>query len=231
MNQCLERNIPCGCNPQVIAILNANDGLLKTRGSTSSITSHSSAASISSTQKEPELDSEKAVENLLPILQDCGIPVIPVVNKGVRYLLQLLEILKEKKEKQELPESIKLVMFISTTHGRCDEICMNEVYYKIADLVQQLTSIDFPSFFAIFDGCQIQEKMFSDTITIRKVNKPYIAVYTAPPQESAYHQHGVSVLMKCLGELLKSSYKKSLLDFIEDLRIQPGRRVEDHSWG
>ena len=200
------------CHPKVLVILNANDGSCS-NGLLSSIPSLSSSTEVA------KLDAKKTCDLLMPVLQDCGFCVIPVINKSKRSLFELLGGLKQ----ESLLKSIELVMFISTTHGRCDEICMNWEYVRIPELVRKLTEIDCQSFFSIFEGCQKGE----GALCVDSVEKSYCAVYSVPPQSISVHYNGIGIFTKCLANLLSTPYVRSLKDLVDDLRLKLDKQLSE----
>lgn len=194
------------CHPKVLVILNANDG-----SCSNGLLSSPSDPSRSPSTEDPKLDAKKTCDLLMPVLRDCGFCIIPVINKRKKSLFELLEGLK----RESLPKLIELVMFMSTTHGRCDEIYMNWKYVRIPELVRKLTEIDCPSFFSVFEGCQRGE----GALSVDRVEKSYCAVYSVPPQSISFHCDGIGILTQCLANLLSTPYVHSLKDLVDDLRL------------
>ncbi len=178
-------------NPVVLAIFNSNDG---------------SHAPVQPSPQLPQLEANKSVKLLVPKLQDRGYCVIPVINQSKAYLEALLDALG----REYLPNSVKFVMFISSTHGRCDEICMNGEMCSIPEIMQRLSKVPCESFLALFDGCQSNDKSFH----VEFVEKSYMAVYTSPPELPTLHVDGVGVCIICLSNILSEdvSTPRDLVD-------------------
>ena len=194
------------CHPKVLVILNANDSSC----SNGLPSSNPSDPSRSSSTEDSKLDAKKTCNLLMPILFDCGFCVIPIINKSRRSLFELLGGLIQ----ESLTKSIELVMFLSTTHGRCDEICMNRKYIRIPELVHTLTKINCQSFFSVFEGCQSGE----GALCVNRVEKSYCAVYSP----ISFHCDGIGILTQCLANLLSTPYVRSLKDLVDDLRLKGG---------
>ena len=198
-------------DPVVLVIFNANDGScgpLLHQPTEPQL--HQQTDPQLHQQTEPQLSAQDSYEKLVPIFRNLGFCVVPVVNKSKPYLEALLDLLKQTR-----PKSVKLVMFVSTTHGKCDEICMNGENFKIPDIIQRLSKISCQSFFAIFDGCQVDGNSFS----VKRVDKPYMAVYSAPPEYIAYHDDGIGIYMICLANALEDPTVSTLKDLVHHLNV------------
>lgn len=204
INECFQGTCKC----KVLTILVANDNSLQLNRNQSR--NVSTASSDHAQPQAPELDAKKACDLLKPVLEDCGFGVLELVNRSKGYLLALIKVLCD----ENILESCEQVIFISTTHGRRDEFCMNDEYVKFEDLIHEVTNIEVEYFMFCFECCQIDGK----SLTVSKVNKQHIVIYSVPPERISYHYKGVGLLIICLTELLKRPYTKSLNDLDRELR-------------
>jgi len=150
-----------------------------------------------------DLDAQKTFNLLKPILRKLGVCFLPVINESKEFLEAVLEALVGF-----LPRSTELVMFLSTSHGRCNEICMNDEYMKIPHIIQLLGKLGCKNFLAMFDGCQtchVTEHEVKETLDVAFVDKMYMVVYSAPPCCKAFWFEGVGIFVRCLAQVLEDA--------------------------
>ena len=186
-------------SPKVLFILNANDGSC-------------------GPNPPDDLDAEKTCNLLVPTLKKLGICALPVVNETKEFLEAILDVLSEF-----FPESIELVMFVSSTHGRCNEICMNGKFMRISDIIERLNKLPCKYFLTQFDGCQTDNEI-EKTLHVASSEKSYMVVYSAPPGCLSFYWEGVGIFTRSLARVLEDSSVctlKQLVDGIsEDLKVQ-----------
>jgi len=212
----LKEMCPSDCNPQVVLIFNLNDDSSCENSDASSVVSHPTHLSSAEPKNPPKLDAEKSKDFLLRVLLSMGFLVLLVVNKGKEYLSLLLKALKNVPAERGWSEPVPFLMLISSTHGICDSISMNGELFEIPELMKQLASINSLHIFALIESCQIG----GHSLKITNIERPYSIVYSVPPECISQHCNGVGFLIRSLKEVLKNGYRKSVKEFVDDLRLK-----------
>ena len=191
--------------PKVLFILNAND---------------------SSLDPLNDLDARETCNLLEPKVKKLGICFLPVVNESKEFLEAVLDVLIN----EFFPKSIELVKFVSSTHGRCNEIYMNGEFMRISDIIERLGKLPCKYFLALFDGCETNHET-KKTLDVVPCGKFYMVVYSAPPGYRSYYWEGVGIFTRCLARVLENSSVRTLKQLVdkvsEDLIVQLPKYVNE----
>lgn len=197
------------CDPVAISVLVCNDNLTDYRGKYMESDFARKRLYMSLQPKEPPFDAEKSCAQLKEALESYGVMVIPVINRSCEYLAAILTSLMSRM----VPTSCEFLWFIFNGHGAGSNFLVNGELVAFDQLIRKASKIAIRRMAFFFDCCQLN----TDGIKVVNIQKEHMALYSAPPDEVAYHQHGVGLMVTCLAELLRL-FRGSLNELQSKLR-------------
>ena len=202
------------CNPVAISVLVCNENLTKYRRnyveSDCSRIPETKRYCVSLQHKAPPpFDAEKSCAQLKEALESYGVMVISVVNRSREYLAAILTVLASRM----IPRSCEFLWFIFNGHGAGSHFSVNGELVAFNQLIRKASKIAIRRMAFFFDCCQLN----TDGIKVVNIQKEHMTLYSAPPDEVAYHQYGVGLMVTCLAKLLLL-FRGSLNDLQSKLR-------------
>lgn len=160
--------------------------------------------------KGPVFDAERSCAQLTEALESYGVMVITVVNKSREYLAAILTNLASR---NIIPESCKFLWLIFSGHGWGSYFLVSGELVAFNQLIHLASTIKIRRMAFFFDCCRLS----TNSINVVNIQKEHMVLYSAPPNEKAYHFDGISLMVMCFVKLLHS-FEGSLNELQSKLR-------------